>query len=152
MDYSLGGQEKKQTVNEGIADIPQNKTLFVQKMTSDPPPFEVVNGLKTMKDIFNHFKPEVDVAFEKPDGTQEQETLAFSKVWDFSKAGLIEQSETLKEMRGNEIDGMKFLKQLQSNKVLHGVAQDPEKKAAYVAALKELLGELGGGDDAGDDA
>lgn len=142
MDYSLGGQEKKQSVNEGIADIPQNKTLFVQKMTTDPPPYEVVKDLRTMKDVFAHFTPSVDVTFEKADGTQEQETLAFSKVWDFTKDGLMAQSPTLQGMKGQEVDGIKFLKQLQSNKVLHGVVADPEKKAAYVAALKEILAEV----------
>lgn len=142
MDYSLGGQEKKQSVNEGIADIPQNKTLFVQKMTTDPPPFEVVSGLKTMKDVFAHFSPTVDVVMEKTDGQQEQETLAFSKVWDFTKEGIIAQSETLQGLKGQEVDGIKFLKQLQSNKVLHGVVADPDKKTAYVAALKEILAEI----------
>ena len=148
MDYSLGGQEKKQSVNEGIADIPQNKTLFVQKLTADPPPYEVVSGLKTMKEVFQHFKPAVDVVFEKADGEQEQETLAFSKVWDFTKDGLITQSPTLQAMKGQEIDGIKFLKQLQSNKILHGVVADPEKKAAYVSALKEILAEIEASDEA----
>jgi len=35
-NYDIGGQERKIEVSEGIADIPQNRTLLIEKLTDDP--------------------------------------------------------------------------------------------------------------------
>ena len=77
-DYGIGGQERKLNVSESIVDIPQNKTLLIEKLTADPPirP-EVVEGLKTVGEVFAYFKPEQEVEFDTPEGSTISETLRF---------------------------------------------------------------------------
>ncbi len=62
--YGLGGTEVKLDANEAIQEIPQNKTLFVEKLTSDTPVKpEIVKGLTTIDDLFNLYKPQVNMEF-----------------------------------------------------------------------------------------
>ncbi len=50
-------------VGEGFVEISPNKTLFIQKLTNDDPVTpEIVEGLQTVEQVFNHFKPNCDVA------------------------------------------------------------------------------------------
>ena len=60
--YGLGGTEVKLDANEAIQEIPQNRTLLVEKLTSDAPVKpEIVGDLKTIEDVFENFKPKVEV-------------------------------------------------------------------------------------------
>ena len=52
-------------VGEAILEFPQNRTLMVEQLTHDDPSRpEVVKGLKTVEDVFEQFKPNVDVEFQ----------------------------------------------------------------------------------------
>ena len=37
LDYEIGGNEIKVDASEGIADIPENRTLLIEKLTADDP-------------------------------------------------------------------------------------------------------------------
>lgn len=65
-NYGIGGQEVPKDASEGIADIPMNKTLMLEKLTSnDPIKPQLVEGLKTIDEVFAHFKPNTEVEFQK---------------------------------------------------------------------------------------
>ncbi|MGB0931800.1 MAG: hypothetical protein ACPGVB_13545, partial [Chitinophagales bacterium] len=70
-DVGIGGNERKRDdANEGIADIPQNRTLMVEKLTakeSNTP--EVVENLKNLEEVFKHYNPNIDIEFETEDGS-----------------------------------------------------------------------------------
>lgn len=142
--YGIGGQERKlNNAQEAIADIPLNRTLLVQKLTSDPPlrP-NVVNGLQTPEEVFAHFKPEVTVDFEKADGSAADETLHFHNVGDFGKKGIINQSKFLQDLNSQADDLQKLMRQLKSNKILKAALENPEAKAAFLATLQNMISEL----------
>ena len=143
-DYSLGGQERKgNDANEAIADIQNNRTLFVQKLTNDPAlKPEIVHGLKNVEEVFGHYKPTVDVSFEDAEGSGKDETLNFKNLGDFGKKGITNQSSFLQDLNGEFEDYSKVAKQLKSNKILQKMLTDPAAKAAYVAALRAMLQEL----------
>lgn len=44
-NYGIGGNEKKNDVSEGIADIPQNRTILAAQLTKMSPSL-----LKSLKD------------------------------------------------------------------------------------------------------
>ena len=45
-NYGIGGNEVKIDASEGIAEIPQNRTLLVEQLTKDEPVApEVITGL-----------------------------------------------------------------------------------------------------------
>ena len=59
-DYQVGGNAVKMDASEGIADIPMNRSLFVQKLTAnDPVRPEAVYNLKTVEEKMDQFAVEV---------------------------------------------------------------------------------------------
>src|SRR6516225_5516599 len=64
-NYEIGGNERRIDTSEAFVDISPNKTLFVQQLTEQEPiKPEIVEGLKTVEEVFKHFKPKVSVDFE----------------------------------------------------------------------------------------
>lgn len=142
-NYDIGGQEVKQDANEAIADIPQNKTLLVEKLTTDPPLApDIVPDLKTIGEVFDHYQPEKEVTFETADGATQQETLHFSSLADFGKQGIVRQSAFLNELNHQCEDLQKFMRQLKSNKILQKVLENKEAKEAYMACLQGMIQEI----------
>lgn len=143
-DYGIGGQERKLDIaQEAIADISLNRTLLIQKLTSDPPlRAQIVEGLRTPEAVFSHYKPVVEVEFEKEDGTVIPETLRFQSLGDFGKKGIINQSGFLQDLNTQADDLQKLLRQLKSNKILKSALDTPETKAAFLAAIQTMISEL----------
>jgi hypothetical protein len=143
MNYGIGGQEVPKETSEGIAEIAQNKTLFVQKLTADPAVKpEVVGGLKTTEEVFAHYKPQLEVEFNKEDGSTSKENLSFSNVGDFGPKGIVGQSPFLQNLTNQKEQYLKMAKQLKTNKLLKTISEDKEAKQAYINALQALLQEL----------
>ncbi|TGE07756.1 type VI secretion system contractile sheath small subunit [Hymenobacter fodinae] len=143
-NYGIGGQERKlDNAQEAITDIPLNRTLLVQKLTADPPlRAKVVEGLRTPEAVFAHFKPEVEVEFEKEDGSTIPETLHFESLGDFGKKGIVNQSRFLQDLSTQSEDLQKLLRQLKSNKILKSALDTPETKAAFLATIQAMIEEL----------
>lgn len=143
-NYGIGGQERKlDNAQEAITNIPLNRTLLVQKLTADPPlRAQIVEGLRTPEAVFAHFKPEVEVEFEKENGTVVSETLHFESLGDFGKKGIINQSTFLQDLSTQAEDLQKLLRQLKSNKILKSALDTPETKAAFLAAIQSMIAEL----------
>ncbi|WP_022822348.1 hypothetical protein [Hymenobacter norwichensis] len=143
-NYGIGGQERKlDNAQEAISDIPLNRTLLVQKLTADPPlRAQIVEGLRTPEAVFAHFKPQVEVEFEKENGTVVPETLHFESLGDFGKKGIINQSTFLQDLSTQAEDLQKLLRQLKSNKILKSALDTPETKAAFLAAIQSMIAEL----------
>ena len=142
--YGIGGQERKNdNAQEAITDIPLNRTLLIQKLTADPPlrP-QVVEGLRTPEAVFAHFKPEIGVDFEKEDGSVTSEKLHFESLGDFGKQGIIAQSRFLQDLNTESDNLQKLLRQLKSNKILKAALENPETKAAFLAAIEAMMNEL----------
>ncbi len=141
--YGLGGTEVKLDTNEAIQEIPQNKTLFVEKLTSDTPVKpEIVKGLKTIDDVFDHYKPQVNMEFETSEGTTNKETLKFQNLGDFGVKGITNQSSFLKDLSTEKEQYIKIIKQLKTNKILKAALTDEDAKTALKSALKGLIEEL----------
>ena len=120
-----------------------NRSLFVQKLTADDPVRpEAVYDLKTVDEVFEHFKPKVEVDFEKSDGTTTSEELRFNNVGDFKSKSIINQSPFLQDVNNQKDEYQKMAKQLKTNKLVKNVIDNPETKAAFVNALNALIQEL----------
>ncbi len=142
-DYQVGGNAVKTDASEGMAEIAMNRSLFVQKLTADDPVRpEAVYDLKTVDEVFEHFKPKVEVDFEKSDGTTTSEELRFNNVGDFKSKSIINQSPFLQDVNNQKDEYQKMAKQLKTNKLVKNVIDNPETKAAFVNALNALIQEL----------
>jgi hypothetical protein len=142
-NYDIGGQERKLEVSEGIADIPQNRTLLIEKLTDEPPLSpQIIPDLKNINDVFSFFKPAKEVEFETSEGAGKTEQLHFESLADFGKQGIIKQSAYMNELSHQCDDLQKFARQLKSNKILKTLLENKEAKASYLSCVQALLDEL----------
>jgi hypothetical protein len=130
-------------VGEGFVEISPNKTLFIQKLTTeDPTRPEIVDGLQTVEQVFEHFKPNCDVELDKEDGSTVKENFRFEGLGDFDVKNVTNQSDFLKNLNLENDAYLKIIKQLKTNKTLKNVIENPETKTAFINALKALANEL----------
>ena len=141
-NYDLGGNSVDVQTSEAMAEIPFNRTLFIQKLTADDPVKPEVVNITSVEHAFEHYKPSVDVEFEKADGTTVQENLKFANVGDFTVKNLVNQSDYLRSQNLEQDAYLKITKQLKTNKALKTVMENADSKAAFVDALKALAAEL----------
>ncbi|GHT07804.1 hypothetical protein FACS189426_01960 [Bacteroidia bacterium] len=142
-EYGVGGNEVKIDASEAIADIPFNRTLLVEKLTSDDPIHpEKVENLTSIEDVFRHYKPSIGVEFEDEEGQEVKELFRFNSVADFLVKNMTQNSPFLSDLNAQKAFYDKVIKQLRSNKILQRALQNGESKVAFIEALQELLNEL----------
>lgn len=142
-NYGIGGQEVPKDASEGIAEIPMNRTLMIEKLTADDPVKpQITEGLKTIEEVFANYKPQVNVEFQKEDGSSQEEKLNFSNLGDFGSKGITNQSTFLRDLDLKKNEFAKIIKQLKSNKVLKTVLDNPDCKAAFIQALQAMAQEI----------
>jgi hypothetical protein len=135
--------EVKGDASEAFADIPQNRTLLIEKFTdNDPIKPELVQGLQTIDDVFDHFKPEKEVEFVNESGATAKETLHFTGLQDYGAKGITTQSSFLQGLSTQKEQYDKFLKQIKTNKILMNVLNDAELKQQYLNALNAMIQEM----------
>lgn len=141
-EVEIGGQLVPQQSFEAIANISSNKTLLVQKLTSKPTKLEPVKGLKTIDDVFEHFKPAVEVEFEEENGATRKEELKFNSLLDFKKDGIINQSDLLMKLQTQQDACSAIIKRLKTNKILKTALQNPDAKKSFLQALQAVINEI----------
>ena len=130
-------------VGEGFVEISPNKTLFIQKLTSeDPVSPDIVQGLQTVEQVFDHFKPNCDVELDKEDGSTTKENFKFSGLGDFDIKSITIQSSYLKNLSVENDAYLRTIKQLKTNKSLRNVIENPATRSAFISALNALVAEL----------
>jgi len=141
--YNIGGSEVKGDASEAMSELPQNRTLMVEKLTKDPPiKPEVVEGLKSVEEVFERFSPGVEMEFHDSEGGSRKETLRFKSLGDFGIKGITNQSEFLKTLTAQKEQNQKIIKQLKTNKLLQKALENEEYKAALLNAINALIKEL----------
>lgn len=141
--YGIGGQEVKGDASEAILEIPQNRTLFVQKLTNDPPVKpQIVEGLKNIDEVFANYKPKVQVEFEDNSGVSFQEELRFGGLADFGVKGITAQSSFLQNLTQEKEQFQKIIKQLKTNRLLRKSLENPDTRQAVLNSLYSMIKEL----------
>jgi predicted component of type VI protein secretion system len=101
-----------------------------------------VKGLKTIDDVFEHFKPNVEVEFEDENGALKKEELKFNSLLDFRRDGIINQSDLLKKLQIQQDACNAIIKRLKTNKILKTALQNPEAKKSFIQALQATINEI----------
>jgi predicted component of type VI protein secretion system len=141
--YDIGGSEVKGDASEAMSELPQNRTLIVEKLTSDAPVKPVIaEGLKSVEEVFEHFSPSVEMEFHDTEGGARKESLRFRNLGDFGVKGITGQSEFLKTLTAQKEQNQKIIKQLKSNKLLQKALEKEEYKTALLNAINALIKEL----------
>jgi predicted component of type VI protein secretion system len=142
-EFEIGGNEIKPEASEGINAIAFNRSLLALQLTDkEPVSPEFVYKLKTVEEVFEQFKPSVEVEFENEQGVAVKETLQFSSVADFKPKSISTQSTYLRSLDGQYNEYTQINRRLKGHRVLQTVLENPETKAAMVEMLKALAQEL----------
>jgi hypothetical protein len=141
--YDIGGSEVKGDASEAISEIQQNRTLLVEKLTAEAPVKpEIVQGLTKIDEVFDHFKPQIDVDFQDSEGVSRQEKLNFSSLADFGVKGITAQSEFLQNLTMQKEQLQKIIKQLKSNKMMRKALENAETKQALLNSIYAMIKEI----------
>ena len=124
-----------------------NKTLIIDQYSSEAPvEAELFQEAKTMQDVFNHFKPTVDVEFENENGELVPETLHFNEMKDFDvkggKGNLVTNSPYLNNIMVHAEGTAKVRKQMEQNTKLRTILKDQQAREALKSMLHAMLDEL----------
>lgn len=131
-----------------VSALDTNKTLFIDQYTTDVQSEdpELFEDARTIGDVFDHFKPEVEVNFTDAEGGVVTETLHFSEIKDFEANGgngnLVANSEFLSGVKGEMDSVARVRKQIEQNKKLRDILKDPKSREELKTYLQSLLDEL----------
>jgi predicted component of type VI protein secretion system len=141
--YGIGGTEVKGDASEAISEIQQNRTLMIEKLTADTPVKpQIVEGVTKIDEVFEKFKPHVDLEFQDSEGVSRQETLKFGNLADFGIKGITAQSEFLQNLTMQKDQLHKVIKQLKSNKMMRKALENGETKLALLNAIYAMMKEI----------
>ena len=125
-----------------VSALDTNKTLFIDQYTSDAQGEDP----ELFEDVFDHFKPSVEVNFSDDDGGIVTETLHFNEIKDFEanggKGNLVANSEFLSKKKAEMDSVAKVRKQIEQNKKLRDILKDAGSKEELKDYLEYLLNEL----------
>jgi hypothetical protein len=139
----IGGDLVKEKGVEAIKDLQENRTMIVQKLTQSPPSKpEVVDGLKTIEDVFDNYKPTAEVKFKDKEGGSVSEELKFNSLADFSLNGLTENSDFLKQLNSQSEVYKLILRELKGNNRLKKAISEGGGKEALIKALMAIVKEI----------
>lgn len=141
--YGVGGNEVKVDANESIAEIPSNRTLFVQKLTDEAPVNpEAVYGLETIDDVFDRFNPSVQLEHQDQEGNVITEKMDFKNLGDFGAKKLKENSPFLSQLDVEKEQFIKIARQLSSNRALLKALGNEETRDAMIEVLQNAVEEI----------
>lgn len=140
--HRIGANIQEAEAPQGVKLVPDNKTLISLPFNDEHD--EEVNPvrLKSLKEIFAHYKPSREVVFETVDGDSEELVLKFNSLKDFTKDGIIEQSQLLQDMQEQEVVYSRLLDVFRNNEKLINVLANEEYKKEFMELLNTLIEEL----------
>ncbi len=140
--YRIGADVKEQDAPTGVKLVPDNKTLLAIPLNDDHDDDVDPVRLKSMKEIFEHYKPSREVELKTEDGGSEELVLNFNSLKDFTKDGIIEQSALLQDLAEKENIYSRMMDVLKNNVNLQTVLSNDEQKKEFVELLDTLIQEL----------
>jgi predicted component of type VI protein secretion system len=126
--------------------ISQNKTLYIGQFSDTVAEPELFQEASTMKDVFEKFKPKVDVEFKTETGDYVEETLSFNDMKDFEvnngSGQLVNNSSFLLSVKNSIDANAKIRKQIEQNKRLRDILGNQQSKEELRNVLQNLLDEI----------
>jgi hypothetical protein len=128
--------------------ISQNKNLYIGQFSDSVDEPELFQEANTISDVFEKFKPKVNVEFQTEDGGMLEETLSFNEMKDFEvnngTGQLVTNSPYLSSVKSNIDANAKMRKNIEQNKRLRDLIGSQDSKEELRNVLQGLLDELEG--------
>ena len=140
INFGFDGSSKN---NDGVQEIPSNKSLLIQKLTDLPPLLpDVVKGLQNTEAVFKHFKPSVNVVFDNLDKGMVKETIRFTDMLDFEVEKIVSRSDFLTELELKKRIYFDIVNKLQNNSELKELLKNKDSKTALLKKIQDLKKEI----------
>jgi len=140
--HRIGANVHEPDAPQGVKVVPDNKTLIVMPFNDEHDEEVDPERLKSMKEIFAHYKPSREVVLKSADGDSEEKVLQFNELKDFTKDGIIDQSKVLQELEEQQETYSRMMDVLANNGQLRTVLNNDENKKDFVELLQTLIEEL----------
>lgn len=128
---------------EFFAKISQNRTLFVEHLTTESSVRpQVVYGLQTIDQVFDYYKPQVIVNVADTDGGMVEETILFNSIDCFNVLAIAKKSKATQQLQDRRDAAYEALHQLQKNQSLNKLLEDDEGKASFTTLVDLLIEAL----------
>lgn len=129
-------------VGEDVVILPDNRTLLIEQLTDNKPDKAQLKDFRKIDEVFEHFQPKTEIAFENEKGAPQKETLRFNNLNDFGPDGIAKQSEFLKGIKNKKEVYEKFIEIIKKNSTLRNALSDPKAKEQVLKGLHAMLIEL----------
>ena len=140
--HRIGANIHEPEAPQGVKLVPDNKTLMALPFNDEHDEEIDPVRLKSLKEIFQHYKPNKEVVFKTAEGDSEEKVLQFQSLKDFTKDGIIEQTPLLQDLQEQEDIYSRMLDVLQNNEKLINVLSNEEHKKEFLELLETLIEEL----------
>ncbi|MCB0630549.1 MAG: hypothetical protein R2824_30630 [Saprospiraceae bacterium] len=140
--HRIGANVHEPEAAQAVKLVPDNKTLIALPFNDEHDDEVNPTRLKSMKEIFAHYQPSREVALHTADGDSDDYTFKFNNLKDFTKDGIIEQSQLLQELQEQENVYSRLLDVLRNNESLQTVLANEDHKKEFLELLDTLIEEL----------
>jgi len=140
--HRIGANIYEPDAPQGVKIVPDNKTLIALPFNDEPDDDIDPARLKSMKEIFEHYQPSREVVFDTSDGDSEEKILRFNSLKDFTREGIIAQSQSLQDLEEQEKVYSRLMDVLNNNERLINVLTDEQNKKELLELLETLIQEL----------
>ena len=140
----IGTTEYKEKSDSIPVDLlPSNKMVYLSKLNSREENEPELTRCKSLKEVFNTFRPTQEVTVSKQDGSEESVELQFNAMKDFGSLEIIGKNDYL-QSKYNEVEILRNFKNLleKPNSKLKKDLSSPEKKAEFLNVLKSYIDKL----------
>lgn len=126
-----------------IEGLPTNKTLVVTKLTEAPEETPEMRHIRSLKEVFDEYKPSIGVAVTGVEGDVSEARIRFADMDAFGNdEAMIQQVQALRELRDQLSFDQDLLDEVSRNENLRKELADPVRRQKLIESLKHYLEEL----------
>ncbi len=140
--HRIGANVHEPDAPQGVKVVPDNKTLIAMPFNDEHDEEVDPVRLKSMKEIFAHYKPSREVVLKTADDESEEKVLQFNELKDFTKDGVISQCKVLQDLEEQQEIYSRMVDVLANNDKLRTVLNNDEHKQEFIDLLQTLIEEL----------
>ena len=140
--HQIGANINEKDAPQSVKIVPDNKTLIALPFNDNHDVEVDPVRLKSVSEIFEHYKPSREVDFTDLEGDTKEVNLQFNSLKDFTKEGVIAQSALLKTLEEQGEVYAKFADILQTNDKLKAALATEEGKKDLLELIDTLVAEL----------
>ena len=140
--HRIGANVHEPEAPTGVKLVPDNKTLIAMAFNDEHDEEVDPVRIKNMKELFAHYKPNREVVLKTETDESEEKVFKFNNLKDFTKDGIVEQSQVLQDLQEKEAIYSRFHDVLQNNESLRNVLSNDETKKEFAELLETLIEEL----------